>query len=219
MKCLNCGKELTGRQTKYCSNQCQKEYQYKEYIELWKAGKENGMRGQFDTSKHIKRYLIQRANGKCERCGWGEINPYTQKIPLELHHKDGNYRNNAEDNLELLCPNCHSLTDTYRGGNTGKSTREGREKYVARKNYCVDCGIEIKSTSTRCHSCESKHRITDKPVTREELKTLIRTTPFTKIASQFGISDNAIRKWCDSYNLPRKVTDIKKYSDIEWEKI
>ena len=177
------------------------------------------MRGQFDTSKHIKRYLIKRANGKCERCGWGEINPYTQKIPLELHHKDGDYRNNTEDNLELLCPNCHSLTDTYRGGNTGKSTREGREKYVSRKNYCVDCGVAIKSTSTRCHSCESKHRITDKPVTREELKVLIRTTPFTKIASQFGVSDNAIRKWCDSYNLPRKVADIKKYSDIEWEKI
>ena len=48
---------------------------------------------------------------------------------------------------------------------------------------------------------------------------LIRTKPFVEIGKMFKVSDNTIRKWCDSYNLPRKVTDIKKYSDIEWEKI
>jgi uncharacterized protein YjcR len=48
---------------------------------------------------------------------------------------------------------------------------------------------------------------------------LIRTIPFTKIGEKFGISDNAIRKWCDSYNLPRKSTEIKKYTDEEWELI
>ena len=57
------------------------------------------------------------------------------------------------------------------------------------------------------------------PVTREELKTLIRTTPFTKIGEQFGVSDNAIRKWCDKFDLPRRVNDIKLYSDEEWSKI
>ena len=56
-------------------------------------------------------------------------------------------------------------------------------------------------------------------MTREELKILIRTIPFTKIGEKFGISDNAIRKWCDSYNLPRKSTEIKKYTDEEWELI
>ena len=35
-------------------------------------------------------------------------------IPLELHHKDGDHNNNNLDNLQLLCPNCHTLTDTYR---------------------------------------------------------------------------------------------------------
>jgi transposase len=56
-------------------------------------------------------------------------------------------------------------------------------------------------------------------VTREELKQLIRTTPFTQIGKQFGVSDNTIRKWCDKYNLPRKVSEIKKYSDEDWSKI
>ena len=219
MNCLNCNKPLIKGQKKYCSNTCQREYQYKQYIEQWKKGEFDGMCGQFGTSAHIKHYLIERANNQCEKCGWHEINPFTNKIPLELHHKDGDYRNNNEDNLELLCPNCHSLTETYRGGNFNKSTREGREKYVSRKNYCVDCGVEIQSTSTRCHSCEGKHRKVDKPVSREELKQLIRTMPFTKIGEKFGITDNAIRKWCDSYNLPRKSSEIKKYTDEEWELI
>ena len=43
--------------------------------------------------------------------------------------------------------------------------------------------------------------------------------PFTKIGNIFGVSDNAIRKWCLSENLPTKVSDIKKISDIDWELI
>ena len=53
----------------------------------------------------------------------------------------------------------------------------------------------------------------------EELKNLIRTTPFTKIGIMYGVSDNAVRKWCDAYNLPRTKTDIKQYNDIEWANI
>jgi hypothetical protein len=57
------------------------------------------------------------------------------------------------------------------------------------------------------------------PISREELKQLIRTTPFTQIGKQFNVSDNAIRKWCDKYDLPRKSSEIKKYSNNEWENI
>ena len=57
------------------------------------------------------------------------------------------------------------------------------------------------------------------PITRDELKDLIRSTPFTQIGIKFGVSDNAIRKWCDKFNLPRKVSEIKQYSDEEWSKI
>lgn len=52
---------------------------------------------------------------KCEKCGLSKW--LGQKIPLELHHKDGNNMNNDLNNLELLCPNCHALTDTYRSKN------------------------------------------------------------------------------------------------------
>ena len=57
------------------------------------------------------------------------------------------------------------------------------------------------------------------PVSREELKKLIRNTPFTQIGKQYGVSDNAIRKWCDKYNLPRKKSEIVEITDDEWLKI
>ena len=48
---------------------------------------------------------------------------------------------------------------------------------------------------------------------------MIRNTPFTQIAKKYNVTDNAIRKWCDSYNLPRRVKEIKNYSEEEWEGI
>jgi hypothetical protein len=98
------------------------------YIERWKNGLEDGMRGEYLISLHIRRYLIEKFNNKCSRCGWGEVNPYTGNVPLEVHHKDGDYTNNFEDNLDLLCPNCHSLTETYKAANKGNG-RKDRKKY------------------------------------------------------------------------------------------
>lgn len=218
MKCLNCGKTLVKGQNKYCSNKCQKDFEYKQYIQRWKNGLETGLIGQYGISSHIRRYLLEKYNNKCQKCGWGEQNIYTNSIPLEVHHKDGDYRNNQEDNLELLCPNCHSLTENYKSAN--RKGREGREKYSNRKNYCIDCGIEINSTSIRCKSCAGKiNNHSDKKLERDELKKRIRVQPFTQIGKDCNVTDNAVRKWCDSYNLPRTKKEINSYSDEEWEKI
>ena len=65
---------------------------------------------------------------KCSKCGWGERNPYTGMLPLEIEHIDGNYLNNDESNLLILCPNGHSLTSTYKGANIGKG-RKNRKIY------------------------------------------------------------------------------------------
>lgn len=55
---------------------------------------------------------------KCECCGLTEW--LGEPIPLELHHKDGNHFNNELDNFQLLCPNCHAKTSSYRGKNCSK---------------------------------------------------------------------------------------------------
>lgn len=75
-----------------------------------------------------------------------------------------------------------------------------------------------------CLSIEHKQKLSNKLKTverpsREELKKLIRSMPFLTIGKLYGVSDNAIRNWCDAENLPRKKNQINKYSDLEWEKI
>lgn len=126
MNCLNCNKPLA-RNKKFCSNVCQKDYEYIQYINSWKSGKINGMKGKYQISNHIRRYLLKKYHGKCSNCGWNMVNPYTKVSPLEIEHIDGNYLNNSESNLTLLCPNCHSLTSTYKGAN--KNGRKSRRKY------------------------------------------------------------------------------------------
>lgn len=65
-----------------------------------------------------KRRVLEEQNGKCNNCG---IDTWLgNPIVLELEHKDGNTKNNARENLECLCPNCHSLTSTWRGRNNKK---------------------------------------------------------------------------------------------------
>ena len=127
MNCINCGKEVKNK-NKYCNVKCQKEYEYNNYINDWKKGIADGKRGDYQISMHIKRYLFEKYQNKCARCGWGETNIFTKNIPLEIEHIDGNFENNKEENLILLCPNCHSLTSTYKGANINNG-RKNRRKY------------------------------------------------------------------------------------------
>lgn len=120
--CLNCGNPIKFR-NKYCSHTCQSQYQQKEWEEKWLSGEISG----FYKTDHwgnipdrIRTYLFNKFNSKCSVCGWGETNPYTGRIPLEVEHIDGDYTNNRPENVTLLCPNCHSLTKFYRGANKGK---------------------------------------------------------------------------------------------------
>lgn len=87
--------------------------------------------------------------------------------------------------------------------------------------YCKECGKPVSNPgpSGLCLKCYSiVSRKCQRP-SREELKKMIRTIPFTKIGEHFGVSDNAVRRWCDAEKLPRKVSQIKQYSQEEWEKI
>ena len=71
-------------------------------------------------SNKVRKKLLQEGykDYQCERCGLSEW--LGQPIPLELHHIDGNKNNNTLENFQLLCPNCHAFTDSYRGKNITK---------------------------------------------------------------------------------------------------
>ena len=210
------------------------------------------------ASKTALKNLITIRGHQCEKCL--QTTWLSQQIPLQVHHIDGDRFNNELNNLQLLCPNCHALTENFGSKNnqnniddetliatlkksksindalcqlkmntSGKNYQRAynlKEKNnidfpVKKKknNYCCDCGKLISATAKRCVKCEhKKQQITDRP-TREELKELIRTNTFVSIGQQYGVSDNAVRKWCQSESLPFKSSEIKSISDEEWENI
>ena len=126
-KCLLCGKKVKESNRTFCSIKCHNDYKYTTYIESWKRGEEDGLTGkhQHSMSYYLKRYFFETRGRKCELCGWNKTNKSTGNIPVTLHHIDGDYTNNSEDNIQILCPNCHSLTDTYGSLNRGNG-RENR---------------------------------------------------------------------------------------------
>lgn len=148
---------------------------------------------------------------KCAICGqepfWNE-----KPLTLTLDHKNGHNKDNRLENLRWVCPNCDRQLDTFAGKNI---------VHTNNKNYCIDCGIEIIQSSTRCINCSTKfnglkRRLVERP-SREKLKQLIRSQSFVQIGKDYGVTDNAIRKWCDEYSLPRTKKNIQKFSDEEWK--
>src|SRR6185369_7563595 len=131
--CTHCGSLLTTRkQVKFCSNKCQIDYRHNQYLSLWKKGEVNGSKGIVakGISGHIKHFLLKKFLNKCSICRWDKKHPVTNVIPLEIDHIDGDSENNSEDNLRLLCPNCHALTPFYKNLNKGKGRKWRMKKYI-----------------------------------------------------------------------------------------
>jgi hypothetical protein len=66
---------------------------------------------------HLKRRLLSAGikQNRCEQCGITEWQG--RPLSMALHHLNGDGRDNRLENLQLLCPNCHSQTDTFAGRN------------------------------------------------------------------------------------------------------
>ena len=177
---------------------------------------------------------------KCQCCGYDRLNS-----ALELHHLDSQEKeftvaSNANIGWEtarkeiqkciLVCANCHREIHAGLIENDALKSSFNEEKAmkidelinsIKQKEifYCKNCGAEIHKGSQMCVKCFAEQRRRIERPNRSELKNLIRTTSFSQIAKSYNVSDNAIRKWCISENLPSRVSDIKTYSDEEWEKI
>ncbi len=121
--CRNCG--VPTKNPKFCSTVCSAAFSRFD-IAAWLRNDIDGSCVQ-GCSKAIKTYLIEESGNKCSKCGWSEIHPITLKVPLEINHIDGDSKNNKRENLEVLCPNCHSLTPNFRALNK-KSSRKYRSR-------------------------------------------------------------------------------------------
>lgn len=167
---------------------------------------------------------------KCEKCK--NENWLDGKIPLELHHIDGNKYNNSLDNLQILCPNCHSLTSNW----NGKNRKLILEKFIPDELIlkeipnCQSISEVIRVTNL-CETTVSRNRIkkliednhlslkrrqfSEKEIdaklkqrkiprpSPEELKQLVESKPTTTIAKELGVSDKSIEKWCKFYNISK----------------
>ncbi|MCD8211184.1 MAG: HNH endonuclease [Prevotella sp.] len=150
---------------------------------------------------------------ECSICGQGPL-WQDKELTLILDHINGCNTDDRLENLRWVCPNCNQQLDTTGYKKIKVPTGKKEKKY-----YCSNCGKEISNESTTglCHACAAKMtRVCERP-NRETLKNMIRTMPFTEIGKKYNVTDGAIRKWCDSMSLPRKKTDIMKYTDEEWE--
>lgn len=80
-----------------------------------------GLHPQYQTFK-LKQKLLQSdlKNNVCEECGISEWNG--KPLMCELDHVNGNSKDHRLENLKMLCPNCHSQTDTFRAKNIGRVT-------------------------------------------------------------------------------------------------
>lgn len=162
-----------------------------------------------NSGKKIKTHLLKRKllkenilENKCAICGLTEWQG--KPITLQLHHINGNPDDNNLTNLQLLCPNCHSQTENY----CGNANAQQKIKY-----YCKDCGKEITKTATYCTLCSRKHtrKVKVRPDKEQLLLDFKQLQSIVQVGHKYNVTDNAIRKWFFSYDLPTKVSDLKKY--------
>ena len=126
--CRECSVLLIKRNKYFCSNACQGINTSKKTVRKWLNKEIPACTGKtFLVRPAIRNYLLKQSNYQCSVCSWKEINPSTGRVPLEIDHINGNASDSYENNLRVLCPNCHSLTSTFRNLNPTKGIRNRRQ--------------------------------------------------------------------------------------------
>ena len=153
----------------------------------------------YSNANGLKKRLIKEGvlENKCKECGLDPVWNH-KKLTLQIEHINGNRKDNRIENLSLLCPNCHSQTETF----TGKNKKLGKSDVV--KKIC-SCGklLRARNNSGFCTLCRTKNgikiirkrRIIFAP-NLEELKELVKTISLVKLANKYGVNEKIILRFC-----------------------
>lgn len=129
-----------------------------------------------------------------------------------VHHMDEDRTNNNIDNLIVFVSNEDHTRYHHRNimikneDGTHFSPKRNPIKCKYCKKEFTPRETKVKYCSVEC--CKLNNRKTIRP-NKEELEVLIKENSFVKLGEMFGVSDNAIRKWCKNYGLPYKKKDLK----------
>lgn len=168
---------------------------------------------------YLKERLLKEGlkENRCEKCGRNEWDG--EEIPLQLHHINGDRTDNRLENLQILCPNCHALTDNYCS-----------KKNKKEKNKCVICGKEISRGAKYCSECyhDTEHgkrfkKIKELCVDEDKLlESFKKNGNFKRVAKEFKVSDKTISEWFKKLGYPCKSNELRKYfiskyGDLKWD--
>lgn len=117
----------------YCSSECstlhKTELKIQTYLDgTWDGSHKGGL------SATIRNFLLKEANYSCNKCGFNTFHPVDGACVLEINHINGDNKNHNRSNLEVLCPNCHSLTPNYRSRNIGQGRVLRRQAEALQNN-------------------------------------------------------------------------------------
>lgn len=138
---------------------------------------------------------------------------------LRLSPPSNNISYNAAEDYEVEKVLGHKMSSKFKLDSELKinSVNNSTLNNHISKYKCPICGTNVSQNGVLCPKCAAlASRKVERP-SREELKALIRTTPFVQIGKTFGVSDNTIKKWCKGYELPSKSREIKQISEEDWK--
>lgn len=143
----------------------------------------------------LKEYICEG----CKRTEWEGV-----PIPLQIHHVNGVHNDNRLENIQLLCPNCHSLTDTYAGKNANRESNTKYNKSLVKKTINKEKWLEI----------QERIWINNHPSKDTLCNVFKEVGSFRGVGKLYNVSDKAITKWFKHYGLPTAKKELKKYLGI-----
>lgn len=201
-----------------------------------------------NSRKRQKERMVYVMGGKCQICGYDKciealdfhhINPEEKDFQISSGNTKGWDKVCKElQKCAMLCANCHrelhanllkdiELYSPYDEDKANEIKKKIEDLRTHKVCYCKSCGKEISSKTKTgyCADCLKKPKVKTilqsnvvRP-NREELKSKIREQSFCSIGKEYNVTDNAVRKWCVKYNLPKTKKEINSYTDEEWKNI